>query len=135
MCKKRCEFFYKMLKLVNFFLLSLLQKFVKKKIINCKNDGDWVVQRSLFPRKEETFEWLSHISRIRNFGVVHSHMLTTSSIICISPRWSSVMATCVICCSLKSLRITSLHHMPDLDWDVHLCQKNYTNCFSHLDLY
>ena len=66
-------------------------------------DGNWVVHRSLFPRKEEIVEWLSHISRVRSFRVVHSHMLSN----CISPSWLSVMGTCVIWCSLKSLRVTS----------------------------
>ena len=70
-------------------------------------DGNWVLHRSLFPRKEKNVEWLSHMFRVKIFGVVHSHMLITSSIICISPSWFSVMGTCVIWYSLKSLRITS----------------------------
>ena len=39
-------------------------------------DGNCIVHRSLFPRKEEIVESLSHISRNRSFGVFHSHLLS-----------------------------------------------------------
>ena len=38
--------------------------------------SNWVLHRSLFlRRKKELVDWLCHISRVRNLGIVHSHML------------------------------------------------------------
>ena len=95
---------------------------------------NWVVHRSLFPRKEEIIEWLSHISRVRNLGVVHSHMLRHflhhlhgSKLVLCDGNLHHMM--------LAEIPSHHFHHVPDLDWDVHSSQKNSRDCFSHLDLY
>ena len=97
-------------------------------------DGDWVVRRSLFSMKEETVEWLSHISRLMNFGVVHSHRLSHF-------LHHLHFAKLVLChgylrhMMFIEISLHHLHHVPDLHRDVHARQKNSRDSFSHLDFY
>ena len=58
-------------------------------------DVNWVVHRSLFPKKEEMIEWLNHISIVRSFGVVLSHIRSHFLYLLHSPSWFSVGGTCV----------------------------------------
>ena len=66
------------------------------------SSSSMVIGLSIDPSSQEKRK-SSKSSRVRSFRVVHSHMLSN----CISPSWLSVMGTCVIWCSLKSLRVTS----------------------------
>ena len=97
-------------------------------------DGNWVLHRSVFPRKEEIVEWLSHISRVRSFGVIHSHMLSHT----LHHLHFSKLVLCdgyLRHMSFVEISLHLLHHVPDLDWDVHSGQKHSRDCFSNLNLY
>ena len=72
---------------------------------------------SNLPRKEEIVDWLCHISRVRNLGVVHSHTLRHF-------LYHLLGSKLVVCDGnlrhMMFYEISShhLHHVPDLDWDV-----------------
>ena len=93
-------------------------------------DNKLVVHRSLFPRKEEIVEWLSHISRVRRFGLVHSHMLGHF----LHHLYFSKLVLCrgyLRYMMFVEIHAHHLHHVPDLVWDVRSCHKKSTNNFSH----
>ena len=94
----------------------------------------WILHRSLFPRKEETVDWLSHLSRVRSVGVVHSHML--------SHFFNQLHFSKMVLCHgyLRYIMLVEIashyfRHVPDLDWGVRWSLKNTRDCLSHLSLY
>ena len=85
-------------------------------------DRNWVVHGSPLSRKEAIVEWLSHISRVRSFGVVHSHML---SHFLHHLHFSKLVLCHGYLRYMMFIEIPAhhLHHVQDLDWDVHSGQK------------
>ena len=58
-------------------------------------------------RKKEVVDRLRDKSKFRNLGAVFDHQLSHFVHQFFNPNWLSVMGTCIIRCSLKSLWITS----------------------------
>ena len=73
-------------------------------------------------------------SSLMVIGVVHSHVL---SHFLHYLHYSKLVLCHGYLCHMMFVEIPShyFHHVPELDWDVHSCQKNSRDCFLHLDLY
>ena len=84
---------------------------------------DGVFSWSCFlPRRDEVVDWLSHISRVKNLSVVHSHMLRHF----LHHFHCSMLVLCDgYLRYMMYVQVPSqhLHFLSDLNWDVHLRQN------------
>ena len=82
----------------------------------------------------EILNWLSHTSRASSVAVVRSHMLR--NFLHHLHFFKLVLCHEYLChIMLEEIPSHHFHHVPDLDWDVHSCQENSRDCFSHLNWY
>ena len=94
--------------------------------------GFWLI---LLPPKERgDCRLMRHIFSVRSVELVHSdkhshflHFLHFSKLILCDGNLRYMM--------FVEIPAHQFHHVPDFDWDVHLCQRHSRHCFSHFNLY